>query len=129
RVAPSKHLLFMDADFSKQYRVMRTLADGGSSVLLPRLGWYEEDIQYFGVPFFTMDHVEGQVPAEPPYMPDSWVILATPEQQEQMWWNGIEAMATVHRTDWRALGLDWLGDPARGRPGLEQQMSYYRDFL
>ena len=26
-------------------------------------------------------------------------------------------------------GARWLSDPARGRPGLEQQMSYYRDFL
>jgi aminoglycoside phosphotransferase (APT) family kinase protein len=129
RVAPSKHLLFMDALFSKQYRVMRTLADGGTSVLLPHLGPYEEDTQYFGVPFFTMDHMDGEVPPDPPYMPESWVVEATAAQQEQMWWSGLEAMATVHRTDWRALGLDWLSETARGKPGLEQQMSYYRDFL
>ena len=36
RVAPTKHLLFMDAEFSTQYRVMRALADGGSAVPLPR---------------------------------------------------------------------------------------------
>ncbi|HUE08499.1 MAG TPA: hypothetical protein VMP41_13810, partial [Acidimicrobiales bacterium] len=29
RVAPTKHLLFMDAEFSTQYRVMKALADGG----------------------------------------------------------------------------------------------------
>jgi aminoglycoside phosphotransferase (APT) family kinase protein len=46
-----------------------------------------------------------------------------------MWWSGIDALAAVHRTDWRALGLDWLGDARRGKPGIEQQMSYYRDFL
>ena len=34
-----------------------------------------------------------------------------------MWWSGIEALAAVHRTDWRALGLDWLGNPGRGKPG------------
>jgi aminoglycoside phosphotransferase (APT) family kinase protein len=129
RVAPSKHLLFLDAQFSKQYRVMRTLSDGGSSVLLPPLGEYEEDTQYFGVPFFTMEHVDGRVPGEPAYMPDSWVITATTAEQERMWWSGIEAMASVHKTDWRALGLEWLGDPARGQPGLSQQLSYYRDFL
>ncbi len=129
RVAPSRHLLFMDAQFAKQYRVMLALAEGGSPVLLPRLGWYETDTQYFGVPFFTMDHVEGQVPPEPPYMPDSWVLAASPAEQERMWWSGLEAMATVHKTDWRALSLDWLGEPSRGKPGLEQQLSYYRDFL
>jgi aminoglycoside phosphotransferase (APT) family kinase protein len=130
RVAPTKHLLFLDAEFSTQYRAMRALADGGSAVPLPRLGCYEEDLQYLGVPFFTMDHVDGQVPSDNiPYTMEGWVIEATPEQQERMWWSGIDALASVHRTDWRALGLEWLGDPTRGKPGLEQQMSYYRDFL
>jgi aminoglycoside phosphotransferase (APT) family kinase protein len=46
-----------------------------------------------------------------------------------MWWSGIDALTEVHRTDWRGLGLDWLNVGARGRPGLEQQLSYYRSFL
>jgi aminoglycoside phosphotransferase (APT) family kinase protein len=130
RVAPTKHLLFMDAEFSTQYRVMRTLAGGGAGVRLPTLGWYEEDLSYLGVPFFTMNHVEGDVPADNiPYTLEGWVKDATPEQQETMWWSGVDAMAAVHRTDWKGLGLDWLNDPRRGRPGIEQQMSYYRDFL
>ncbi len=130
RVAPTKHLLFMDAEFSTQYRVMKALADGGAAVPLPRLGFYEEDPQYLGVPFFTMDHVEGKVPSDNiPYTMEGWVIEATPEQQARMWWSGLDALAAVHRTDWRALGLDWLGMAGRGKPGIEQQMSYYRDFL
>ena len=77
-----------------------------------------------------MDHVEGLVPSDNiPYTLEGWVLEATPEQQERMWWSGIDALAAVHRTDWRAVGLEWLSAPARGRPGLEQQMSYYRDFL
>ena len=130
RVAPTKHLLFMDAEFSTQYRVMKALADGGSSVPLPRLGSYEDDPQYLGVPFFTMDHVEGQVPSDNiPYTMEGWVIEASPEEQERLWWSGVDALAAVHKTDWRALGLGWLDQPSRGRPGIEQQMSYYRDFL
>jgi aminoglycoside phosphotransferase (APT) family kinase protein len=130
RVAPTRHLLFLDAEFSTQYRVMRALSEGRSGIPLPPLGWYEEDPQYLGVPFFTMDHVEGQVPADNlPYTMEGWVIEGTPEQQERMWWSGIDALAAVHRTDWRARGLDWLDDRARGKPGIEQQMSYYRQFL
>jgi aminoglycoside phosphotransferase (APT) family kinase protein len=129
RVAPTKHLLFMDAEFSTQYRVMQSLADGKAGVLLPKLGWFEDDPQYLGVPFFTMDHVEGQVPADNlPYTLEGWVIEATPEQQRKMWWSGIDALASVHRTDWRALGLGWLHRPGRGRPGIAQQMAYYREF-
>jgi aminoglycoside phosphotransferase (APT) family kinase protein len=130
RVAPTKHLLFLDADFSTQYRVMRSLADAKAGVPLPTLGWFEEDTSHLGVPFFTMDHVEGQVPADNlPYTLEGWVIEATPAQQETMWWSGIDAMAAVHRTDWRAAGLDWLSNPSRGRLGIAQQMSYYRSFL
>ena len=130
RVAPTKHLLFMDAEFSTQYRVMKALADGGSSVPLPPLGHYETDPQYLGVPFFTMEHVEGLVPPDNiPYTMEGWVIEATPEQQERLWWSGIDALAAVHKTDWRAAGLEWLDMPARGKPGIVQQMSYYRDYL
>jgi aminoglycoside phosphotransferase (APT) family kinase protein len=130
RVAPTKHFLFLDAEFSTQYRVMRTLADGGTGIPLPPLGLYEEDPQYLGVPFFTMDHVEGDIPADNlPYTMEGWVIDATPEQQERMWWSGIDALAAVHRTDWRALGLEWLVAGAAEPPGIAQQMAYYRRFL
>ncbi|HEX3796196.1 MAG TPA: phosphotransferase family protein [Acidimicrobiales bacterium] len=130
RVAPTKHLLFLDAEFATQYRVMRTLADGQAGVPLPTLGWYEEDPQYLGVPFFTMDHCAGEVPSDNiPYTMEGWVIEGTPEQQERMWWSGIDALAAVHRTDWKSLNLNWLDKPTRGKPGIEQQMSYYREFL
>ena len=98
RVAPTKHLLFLDA------RVLDPVpghARPGRRRLgrpPPPLGWYEEDPQYFGVPFFSMDHVEGLVPSDNiPYTMDGWVIEATPEQQERMWWSGIDALAAVHR--------------------------------
>jgi aminoglycoside phosphotransferase (APT) family kinase protein len=129
RVAPTTHTLFLDADFSVQYRVMRTLAAGNTGIPLPRLGWFEEDPQYLGVPFFTMDHVEGKVPADNiPYTIEGWVLEGTPEQQARMWWSGLDALASVHRTDWAALGFEWLNNPGRGRPGIEQQMSYYGSF-
>jgi aminoglycoside phosphotransferase (APT) family kinase protein len=128
RVAPTKHLLFLDAAFSTQYRVMRTLADARGAIPLPTLGWFEEDPQYLGVPFFSMDHVDGKVPADNlPYTMEGWVIEATPEQQQTMWWSGIDALAAVHRTDWRALGLEWL--VGTETPGIAQQMGYYRRFL
>ena len=62
RVAPTRHLLFLDAEFSTQYKVMHALAGGGTGVQLPPLGWYEEDPSWLGVPFFTMEHVEGEFP-------------------------------------------------------------------
>jgi aminoglycoside phosphotransferase (APT) family kinase protein len=130
RVAPTRHTLFLDADFSVQYRVMSALHGAGSGVPLPKLGWYEEDPQWFGVPFFTMDKVEGKVPTDgPPYTIEGWVVDATPQEQERMWWSGLEAMAKVHRTDWRRHGLDWLGNPSGTDHGIGHQLDYYRRFL
>lgn len=130
RVAPTRHLLFLDAEFSTQYRVMEAMTRGRTGVPLPGLGWYEEDPSWLGVPFFTMDHVEGLVPPDNlPYTMEGWVLAASPEEQARLWWTGLEAMARIHTADWRALGLDWLADSGRGRPGLEQQLAYYREFL
>ncbi len=128
RVAPTRHTLFPDAEFSTQYRVMRALSDSGVGVPLPPLGWYEDDPQWFGVPFFTMDRVDGKVPTDNmPYTIEGWVVDATAEERERMWWSGIDTLAQVHRTDWRALGLDWLARD--GVYGIEYQLAYYRRFL
>jgi aminoglycoside phosphotransferase (APT) family kinase protein len=130
RVAPTKHLLFLDAEFSTQYRVMKALADAHSPVPLPPLGEFEEDTSWLGVPFFTMDRVEGDVPADNlPYTMEGWVLEATDAERQRMWWSGIDALAAIHRTEWQELGLDWLSDPRRGHPGLAQQLAYYREFL
>jgi aminoglycoside phosphotransferase (APT) family kinase protein len=127
RVAPTRHLLFLDADFSIQYRVMKALSDLGPTVPLPDLGWYEDDSTWLGAPFFTMSRIDGKVPADNlPYTMEGWVVDALPAEQERMWWSGLEALAAVHMSDWRRAGLEWL---AKSPVGLDGQLSYYRAFL
>ena len=129
RVHPTKHTLFLDADFSLQYEVLKNL-QGQPAVPVPTLRWYEEDSSVLGVPFFVMDHVEGRIPADNlPYTMEGWLLESTPEQQEALWWSGIEALAAIHTLDWRALGFEFLADPSHGAPGLEKNMAYYRQFL
>jgi aminoglycoside phosphotransferase (APT) family kinase protein len=106
---------------------MKALWD--TDVPVPRMRWYEPDAGPLGVPFYVMDRLEGRVPADnPPFHMTGWVTELSPEQRERMWWNGLEAMARVHRLDWRALGFDFLAEPHRGATPLEQQLHYY-DFL
>lgn len=129
RVHPTKHTLFLEADFSLQYKVLSNL-QGIAGVPVPNLRWYEEDPAVLGVPFFVMDHVEGRIPADNlPYTMEGWLLESTPEQQETLWWSGIEALAAIHTLDWRALGFEFLADPTHGEPGLEKNMAYYRRFL
>ena len=101
-----------------------------SDVPIPKMLWFEGDPAWFGSPFWIMERVDGQVPSDsPPYATAGWLHDSSPAQQARVWWSGIEAMAAVHRVDWRTAGLDFLADPARGATGLEQQVQYYAESL
>lgn len=127
RFKPKGKTVFPTYDVGLQYRVMKTLWD--TDVPVPRMRWYEPDDGPLGVPFYVMDRLEGRVPADnPPFHMTGWVAELSPKQRERMWWNGLEAMARVHRLDWRALGSDFFAEPQRGATPLERQLHYY-DFL
>lgn len=118
RVEPSDNTLFLEANFEKQYRVMKALAEG-SDVPIPRLHWYEDDPSWLGGALWIMDRVDGDIPTDnPPYTLEGWLKESPPEHQEELWWSGLDAMARVHRADWRALGLDFLDDRRRVEVGL-----------
>lgn len=132
RVHPTSHTLFLDANFSTQYLAMSAVRDSGAAIAIPTLGPFETDPTYLGVPFFTMDHVEGLVPADNlPYTMDleGWVLQASDEERARMWWSGVETLATVARIDHRALDLGFLDRPAYGPAGLGQHLGYYRAYL
>ena len=129
RVPPTRHLLFLDADFSTQYRVMKALADGGTGVPLPPLGWYEEDPAGSACPSSPWTTSTGWSPR---------TTCPTP------WRGGCSRPRPITRTGcggagWRPWpgppgrlagpGPRLAGRPAAGRPGLDQQLAYYRDFL
>ena len=129
RVHPTQHTLFLDANFSHQYEVLKAL-QGVEGLPVPALRFYEEDTSYLGVPFFVMDHVEGSVPADnPPYTMEGWLLESSPEDQARLWWTGIETLAAVHQLDWEARGLGFLSENLRGEPGLDHLLNYYRAFL
>ena len=129
RIAPQDYTVFLEANFESQFRVMQALSEH-SDVPVPRMLWFEDDPSWFGSPFWIMARVDGQVPSDsPPYALEGWLFDTSPAQQSELWWNGIEAMAAVHRVNWRALGLEFLDDPGRGKRGVEQQLRYYEEAL
>jgi aminoglycoside phosphotransferase (APT) family kinase protein len=128
RIAPTGYTVFLDPDFVGQCRVMRTVAEQ-TDVPMPSVLGIEEDATLLGAPFAVMQCIDGQIPTDtPPYASGGWLMDSPPEDQERLWWSGLEAMAKVHATDWKSLGLGFLDDSRRGSPGLDQQLSYYRDF-
>lgn len=129
RVHPTRHTLFLDADFSLQYNVMHAL-QGQEKVPVPHLRWFEQDPDVLGVPFFVMDHVDGLIPQDNlPYTLEGWLLESSPEDQATLWNSGIDTLAQVHLLDWRALNLGYLAEDPYGEPGLDRNLNYYRTFL
>jgi aminoglycoside phosphotransferase (APT) family kinase protein len=124
RVEPSSHSIFFEQDVGAEARVMRAMAASG--VLAPVVHWHEEDPSILGAPFVVMDRVAGQIPADnPPYTFGGWVLDGTPEQQQTLWWTGLEALAAVHTVD--SAGLEFLRRPV-GEPGADAEIAYMRDY-
>jgi aminoglycoside phosphotransferase (APT) family kinase protein len=128
RIAPTGYTVFLDPDFVGQCRVMRAVAEH-TDVPMPSVLGIQEDDSLLGAPFAVMECIDGQIPTDnPPYASGGWLMDAAPEEQEQLWWSGLEAMAKVHATDWKSLGLGFLDASGRGSTGMDQQLSYYKDF-
>ena len=121
RLAPSDFLVFPEYDLVAQCRVMRSLA--ATTIPVPRVRWLEEDATVLGTPFYLMDAIGGEVPAEvPSYHSYGFVSEATPERRTHMWWSGIGTLARIHALDWRTLGLAFLGVPPPETGPLDRQL-------
>jgi aminoglycoside phosphotransferase (APT) family kinase protein len=127
RVAPSGYRVFPDDTFLRQHAVMHALAEH-TDVPMPRLHWIDADASWFGQPFWIMDRVVGDVPADvPPYSVSGWIHELDPDDQQRLWWAGVEAMARVHRVDPDRIGL---ADDILPRDGtLDRHLDHYERYL
>lgn len=111
RVQPRTHTVFPDDRWDVQRRVLAALGGRDAEPPVPRLRWAEDDPTVLGAPFMVMDRADGEAPADnPPYSMEGWLHDGTPALQRAAWEAGLDAMAAVHRVDWRTAGLAAL-DP------------------
>ncbi|MBK6286324.1 MAG: phosphotransferase family protein [Pseudomonadales bacterium] len=126
RIAPASrdsYPVFRSYDIPLQYDVMKALGES-SDVPVPRMLWKELDTAIFGEVFYVMEHIEGQIPSDnPPYPTEGFVKDASPAQREAMWWSGLEAMARLHRLDWKKAGLGFLAWPDDGRSAIDHYLA------
>jgi len=129
RIQPRGFNVFPSYDLTIQYRVMEALA--GSDVPVPRVLWNDWSGRVIGAPFYVMERMEGWVPADVPPMHTAGKVAEElgPEERALLWWNGLEAMARIHRLDPFALGLGFLDAPERGDTPLLQQLTDYDQFF
>jgi aminoglycoside phosphotransferase (APT) family kinase protein len=102
---------------------MRALAP--TDVPVPEILWHEPDRSILGSSFFVMRQLHGRVPPDnPPYHVAGWLHEVTPEIRERIWWNGLDAMAAVHRLDHRALDLGFVENVDASRA-----LGHVRDYV
>lgn len=117
--------LFPGFDIVSSYECYRALQDE-PLVPSPRVFGLEQDTSILGRPFFVMERIDGQIPADnPTYHQSGWVKdLAIPERTK-LWENAVRTMAHLHQVPVAKFGF--LKDMGVGTP--RQQMAYWRRYL
>jgi aminoglycoside phosphotransferase (APT) family kinase protein len=88
----------------REARLLRALE--GTPVRVPRVLAVGDDEAVLGVPFYVMAEVRGSVLASS--IPEH---LDTPAERRRTSEELVDALAELHRVDWRACGLDGYGKP------------------
>ncbi len=112
-----------------QHRIMQAVAENGAVPIAPLLP-YEGDRSVLGRPFFAMEFVPGEIPADVPRYSQAGFLVddAKPADRERMMASGLDVLSELSRIDWRAAGLGWLDASGQGEPTLANQLELYRSY-
>jgi aminoglycoside phosphotransferase (APT) family kinase protein len=126
RKAPETGLMDDNYDVSIEYRVLTGL--NRTDVAVPKTYWYEPDREILGQPFYVMEKVEGSIPYPPPisFDPD-FRLIPDDEERQSLADDFVKNLALIHKADWRALGLDFLGVPGPGTGSALMQVEFWED--
>ncbi len=128
RAAPRDEKIFPEYEIGHQFHIMRLLKDTGIPVA--KMILLEENPSVIGAPFFLMEKLEGDVPQDfPSYHGSGMYFESNPEQRTKMWWGSLDAMVKIHKLDWQALGLSFLGVPGGGTDPVDRQLAYWDNYL
>ncbi|MGH7905340.1 MAG: phosphotransferase family protein [Candidatus Binataceae bacterium] len=94
RLAPAGAPAAGPNDVVRQARIIAAIGAAAPIAVAP-IRWYDNDSRWFGAPFFIADFVDG----EKPVLGDR---VFEPAEMRQCARSAIEAMAALHRLDWRA---------------------------
>ena len=128
RIAPDGPTVFPSYDLGKEAKVMNALASAGVST--PIVRWVEEDTAVLGVPFLVMDRAQGKVAGDdPPFTAAGWVLDLSAQEQARLCTASLQAMASVNRADWRALGLGFLATGGESADAVyAADLAYWQKF-
>ncbi len=98
----------------------------GSAVPVPRAWWYEEDDAILGAPFFVCSKVDGEAPL--PWASEVEGSFS-PEVRESIGFQFTDALAALHRFDWRGTKLASLGPKTTERSCADEQIAFWETAL
>lgn len=98
KILPSAHRV------DREYQVMSALG-GDNGVPVPAMHIYCDNPDIVGTPFYLMDYVPGRVFGDP-----ALADLAR-EERAGVYHSLIDALASLHAVDYRAVGLEDFGRP------------------
>lgn len=124
RLPPAGDGLFPTYDLSAQAALLRRLSGAGLPVARPFA--YEPDPAFLGAGFLVVEGVEGRVLGTS-YLRRGWLHDSLPQDQARLHRSFLEALATLHRADWGALGLSFISRP--GGPGLGAEIEWWSEYL
>lgn len=129
RSAPRAEGPFPEYDLAMQFGIMRALGRE-TEVPVPEVLWQENDPAWLGVPFLTMKAVAGEPLLDwPSYHASGFYAERSEGARRSLWRNTIDALAALHRADWRSLGLDFVPGGRRGEDPERHALRYWRRYL
>jgi aminoglycoside phosphotransferase (APT) family kinase protein len=127
-LSPDADQLYETYDLQKQYRIMECL--GTTELKVPRLLAYETDEGVLGREFYVMYDTGGRaVPERPSYHQSGWFADLAPSEQRRVWFAGIDTIASIHRLDWQALGLEFVAPTEPGGDHNRRWVQRHSDHL
>ena len=120
--------IFPEYDLSLQVNCLSLVADR-SDVPVPKVAWYEPDASVLDYPFYVMERVDGDVPADiPPYLFDGWLCQAAPQDRAALQRSTVEMLAKLHAIDVTGEDAAFLNRAQYGTSALEQHLNYQRAY-
>ncbi|MEY2925926.1 MAG: hypothetical protein RL367_403 [Pseudomonadota bacterium] len=108
-LSPANDQFYETYDLLKQYRIIEALAQ--TPLKVPRVLGFEAGKSILGREFYVMHHTGGRaIPEQPPYHGSGWFAELTDAGRRKIWMEAVDSIAAIHRLDWNALGLGFLGE-------------------
>lgn len=116
-------------DVSIEYRVLTALK--GAGVAIPETYWYESDPAILGLPFYVMEKVEGIVHffSTSTMFDPNWRLIPDDKERLGLADDFVTNLALINTVDWKARGLEFLGDPGPGKGSALSQVEYWHNVI